>query len=47
MVKYHEALPQLNGGLFVTDGGIETCLIFHDGLDLPHFAAFHLLRDAS
>lgn len=47
MMKYHEALPQLNGGLFVTDGGIETCLIFHDGLDLPHFAAFHLLRDAS
>jgi len=29
----------------VTDGGIETTLIFHDGLDLPEFAAFHLLRD--
>ena len=29
----------------MTDGGIETTLIFHDGLDLPEFAAFHLLRD--
>ena len=25
-------LPQLDGGLFLTDGGIETDLIFHDGL---------------
>jgi S-methylmethionine-dependent homocysteine/selenocysteine methylase len=38
-------LPQLNGGFYLTDGGIETTLIFHDGLDLPDFAAFHLLRD--
>jgi S-methylmethionine-dependent homocysteine/selenocysteine methylase len=38
-------LPQLEGGLFVTDGGIETTLIFHEGLDLPSFAAFHLLND--
>jgi S-methylmethionine-dependent homocysteine/selenocysteine methylase len=37
-------LPQLDGGLFLTDGGIETCLIFLDGLELPYFAAFHLLR---
>jgi S-methylmethionine-dependent homocysteine/selenocysteine methylase len=37
-------LPQLGGtGLFVTDGGLETELIFHHGLDLPHFAAFPLL----
>jgi S-methylmethionine-dependent homocysteine/selenocysteine methylase len=36
-------LPQLDGGLFLTDGGIETSLIFHDRLELPHFAAFHLL----
>ena len=28
-------LPQLDGGLFLTDGGIETTLIFHRGLDLP------------
>lgn len=37
-------LPQLQGGLVLTDGGLETCLIFHDGVDLPHFAAFVLLR---
>jgi homocysteine S-methyltransferase len=36
-------LPQLSGAPFITDGGMETTLIFHDGLDLPHFAAFHLL----
>lgn len=37
-------LPHLDGGLVLTDGGLETCLIFHDGLDLPYFAAFMLLR---
>lgn len=41
-----QSLPQLNGtGLFVTDGGLETELIFHDGLDLPCFAAFPLLEN--
>ena len=39
-----QGLPQLEGGLFLTDGGLETTLIFHKGLDLPHFAAFDLLR---
>ena len=43
--KYRKSLPQLEGGLFLTDGGIETTLIFHDGLDLPYFAAFDLLRE--
>ena len=38
-------LPQMQGGLFLTDGGIETSLIFHRGLDLPDFAAFVLLED--
>lgn len=33
--------------LVLTDGGIETTLIFDDGLDLPHFAAFDLLKDAT
>jgi len=42
---YRDALPQLDGGLFLTDGGIETTLIFHQGLDLPAFAAFVLLKD--
>ncbi len=46
MAKYTRQLPHLDRKLFLTDGGIETTLIFHDGLELPHFAAFHLLRDA-
>jgi S-methylmethionine-dependent homocysteine/selenocysteine methylase len=28
-------LPQLDGGLFLTDGGIETTLIYQEGFDLP------------
>lgn len=43
---YRHRLPQEHGGLFLTDGGIETCLIFDDGLELPLFAAFPLMRDA-
>jgi S-methylmethionine-dependent homocysteine/selenocysteine methylase len=45
MGQYRKGLPQLDGGLYLTDGGIETTLIFHDGLELPHFAAFHLLQN--
>jgi homocysteine S-methyltransferase len=41
--KYRERLPQLDGGLFLTDGGLETTLVFHEGWDLPCFAAFVLL----
>jgi len=44
MNKYRNSLPQLGDELFLTDGGIETTLIFHEGLDLPDFAAFHLLK---
>ncbi|HRJ57892.1 MAG TPA: homocysteine S-methyltransferase family protein [Anaerolineales bacterium] len=44
MRTYRNALPQLRDGLFLSDGGIETTLIFHDGLDLPDFAAFHVLK---
>jgi homocysteine S-methyltransferase len=41
-----QRLPQTKGiGLFVTDGGLETELVFHDGIDLPSFAAFPLLDD--
>ncbi|MDX6439157.1 MAG: homocysteine S-methyltransferase [Gaiellaceae bacterium] len=42
---YRQRLPQLDGGLFITDGGLETTLIFHRGLELPAFAAFPLLAD--
>jgi homocysteine S-methyltransferase len=37
-------LPQLDGRLWLTDGGIETTLIFHEGWDLPMFQAFKLLE---
>ena len=41
---YRNALPQLDGRLYLTDGGIETSLIFHQGIELTDFAAFDLLR---
>lgn len=44
MARYRHALPQLGDATFLTDGGMETTLIFHDGLDLPHFASFVLLE---
>ena len=46
MSLYRENLPQLNGAVFLTDGGLETTLIFHEAIELPHFAAFTLLEDA-
>lgn len=47
MPQYRSALPQLGGGLFLADGGLETTLIFHDHIDLPDFNAFPLLADAA
>ena len=45
MTEAHR-LPQTVGDrLFVTDGGLETELVFHDGMDLPCFAAFPLLTN--
>jgi S-methylmethionine-dependent homocysteine/selenocysteine methylase len=38
-------LPQLGDDVFLTDGGIETDLIFHRGLELPLFASFVLHDD--
>jgi len=38
-------LPQLSGETFITDGGMETTLIFDDGIALPDFASFILLED--
>ena len=43
MAKYRSDLPQRRDEIFLTDGGMETTLIFHEGVDLPHFAAFVLL----
>jgi S-methylmethionine-dependent homocysteine/selenocysteine methylase len=44
MPKYRSNLPLLSERLFLTDGGLETTLIFHEGIELPYFAAFDLLR---
>ena len=35
-------LPHLHGGNFLADGGLETTLVFLEGIDLPSFAAFPL-----
>lgn len=32
---------------WLTDGGLETSMIYHEGLDLPYFAAFTLLETAT
>jgi S-methylmethionine-dependent homocysteine/selenocysteine methylase len=45
MSAYRHALPQLSDRIFLTDGGIETSLIYDQGMELPHFAAFVLLDD--
>jgi S-methylmethionine-dependent homocysteine/selenocysteine methylase len=45
MALYRHHLPQLDSDLFLTDGGIETSLIYDDGIELPDFAAFTLLED--
>jgi homocysteine S-methyltransferase len=46
MAKYRNHLPQLSDKLFLTDGGMETTLIFHEGVNLPYFASFDLLNSA-
>lgn len=46
MSTYRDGLPQMQNRIFLTDGGLETSLIFHQGIELPHFASFHLMRDA-
>ena len=40
MTTYRNELPQLGEEIFLSDGGLETTLIFHNGIDLPHFASF-------
>jgi homocysteine S-methyltransferase len=37
-------LPQLEHRSFLTDSGLETTLIFREGIELPSFAAFLLLE---
>jgi len=45
MPDYRHHLPRLDAEIFLTDGGIETTLMFDDGIELPDFAAFPLLAD--
>lgn len=40
----NQRLPQLNGQVFLSEGGLETDLIFQHGIDLPDFASFPLLE---
>ena len=42
--RHRHQLPQLDGRLFLSDGGLETTLIFLEGWELPMFAAFPLLE---
>ncbi len=44
MFRYRNHLPQLHGDRMLTDGGLETEMIFHHGFELPEFAAFVLLE---
>lgn len=43
MSMHRYALPQIGSNIFLTDVGLETMLVFHDGMALPAFAAFTLL----
>ena len=45
LVKYRSRLPQLSGDLFLSDGGVETDLIFNHGIEIRGFAAHTLLSD--
>ncbi len=45
VVTATQALPQLGDAVFLTDGGVETDLIFHRGIELPDFASFVLHDD--
>jgi homocysteine S-methyltransferase len=45
MARYRHALPQLDGGLFLTDAGLETDLIFNHGIAIREFAAHTLLPE--
>ncbi len=44
MSTHPRTLPHLSDRLFMTDGGLETTLIFHDCMELPAFASFALLE---
>lgn len=45
MKKSAVTLPNESDDVFLTDGGLETTLIFLEGFELPYFAAFDLLQN--
>ncbi|MFC6101407.1 homocysteine S-methyltransferase family protein [Olivibacter domesticus] len=45
MANTKVTFPNASDSLFLTDGGLETTLIFLQGYELPYFAAFDLLKD--
>lgn len=46
MTTFRHRLPQLDDRtIFLTDGGLETTLVYHERVELPCFAAFTLLGD--
>ena len=47
MTRRTSPLPQLGGRLYLTDGGIETYMMYKKGFELPNFSLFHLLNDAA
>jgi S-methylmethionine-dependent homocysteine/selenocysteine methylase len=48
MAKYRDDLPQLSSpSVMLSDSGMETDLIFHEGFDLPLFASFTMLDDVA
>lgn len=43
-MKYRNNLPQMKERLFITDGGLETTLVYQQGVELPEFAAIDQFR---
>jgi S-methylmethionine-dependent homocysteine/selenocysteine methylase len=44
MKTNRKGISQLKERIFITDGGLETTLVFEHGFDLPEFASFTLLK---
>ncbi len=44
--KSRHLLSDIGDQIFLTDGGLETVMVFHEGIDLPQFASFTLLDSA-
>ncbi len=43
MTQHNTFFQQFDHKQFITDGGLETTLVFENGIDLPEFAAFPLI----